>query len=505
MSSKIRTKSKIEGSGRLDGVIFNILLAGLLVIPLTIRTAIVRVYGPLIQSSRLESSLEVDFFNYYKFIFLMIIAIAVTVIFIIKLLTEHYKIQQDKYTTVLAGLYLTVLVSLLLADYKSLALFGHLYEGSLSYLCYLLIFFVCINISYDIDKLRNVLSVLSVVIVINAIFGLLNYFGTYILQYSIFKTLFTADFAALEKGAVGSTYNNPNYASGISAVFFMIFFTMTLLDDTKRRWIYLAVTCLSFASILAALSTSGFFTIVVMIPLALILLGKSIDVKKALAPVFILVIVCSAIYYPMSAHDPKLYKETFGFFVETAKKVTLSNGIVYAAESRGYERIKSKNINVALEEVFGLSKPEASAGSGRLHIWAKTLELIKERPTFGYGMGTLKLYYDNSDPYHAVSDTIVTKPHNYYLGLVFGMGMIGALGFFTLVIMHTLDFLKEFFIKKRSIHPVHLSLFIGMGAYLIQALFNDSVIGMSVIFWAIFGISAGLLRQELASTIQGRK
>lgn len=491
--------------GRFDRGIYNLLLVGLLVIPLTIRTAIVKVYGPLIQSSTLENSLTIDFFNYYKFVLLIMLSIAVSVIFIVKIITERHDLRADKFTAFLAVLYIAVLISLALADYKSLALYGHLYEGSLSYICYMLIFFVCLNMRYDIDRLKNILNVFTVVVVINAALGLLNYYGVNVLQYPLINALLTSDFAALESGTVSSTYNNPNYASGISAVFFMMFFTMTLLESSKRRWYYLGVACLSFATLLSALSTSGFFTIVVMIPLTLVLLMKKFVLKKMLAPAFILVIICSAIYYPLSAHNPRLYKETFGFFAETVKKITLSNRVAYAAESGGYERIKSKNRDAALEEVFGLSKPEASAGSGRLRIWDNTLKLIKKRPIFGYGLGTMILYYDNNDPDQAFRGNIVSKPHNVYLGLAFGTGLIGLLAFLALVISHSFDFFKELLIKKRKIHPVHLSLFIGIGTYLIQALFNDSVIGMSVIFWIIFGVSAGLLRQETQVVIEGKK
>lgn len=490
------------GISSLDKAIFIILVAGLLLIPLLMRTVVVNVHGPLIQDTIWANNIELEFFNYYKFVLLIIVTIITVGLFVLKLLAEGYRLIIDRFAIVWIVLYLAVLISLLFADYKSAALYGHMYEGSLSYICYLLLFFICLNIRYDMVKLRYILYAFAVIVGINTVMGLLKYYGVDIFQFQLIKGLLTSEYVAINEGGyISSTFSNPNYASGISAVFFMSFFTMALLDDSRRRWLYLVITCLSFAFLLSALSTSGFITIVILIPAAIIPAVRIVSFKRIVATLVLLITLCSGIYYPMVAHNPDLYNETFGYIFGSIQKITSTPGVAYAAEGdpAGYEVIRSTNINDALQEVFGLPKPGVGAGSGRLYIWDKTWALIKERPFTGYGLGTLGLYFDHNDPQKIAQlynqDTIVTKAHNYYVGLAFGMGLTGLVLFLMLVIVQAIRFVKALISNKDRIHPVHFSITMGLGAFLIQALVNDSVIGMSVIFWILSGISSGLLRQ----------
>lgn len=197
-----------------------------------------------------------------------------------------------------------------------------------------------------------------------------------------------------------------------------------------------------------------------------------------------------------------MYSETFGLFIQTFGKIGWVQRVAYAEEfrtSEGIERLNSTNPDDALEEVFGLPKPGISAGSGRTYIWRKTWELIKERPFFGYGLGSLELYVDNNDLQKVAGlwyeNSIITKPHSYYLSIAYGIGIPGLLLFLALVFYHVVDMFRLWMKKNQSVNYIQLSLFLGVLTFMVQALFNDTVIGMSLIFWIIFGVSVGVVKQ----------
>ena len=483
------------------------MLLGLLIIPLTIKTTVVDIFGPYILRDVYHSSFIVDLYNYYKFIFLNIFTVILVAVFLMKFYHKDYQFKFNKTDINWALLFIFVLVSLMLAEYKAAALYGHMYEGTISYICYLLIFFVCMYVDYNQANLKRILDILTVIVVINALMSLLYYFGVDILQNKfVLKLMVPANIQINPGSYLISTLNNPNYVSGISAVLFMIFFSMSLLEQSKTRWYYLCITCISFALALSTLSTSGFLTILILIPVSLFIISKIVSLKKTVVPLLLIIIIGIGTYIPMAEYNPILKYETTGFLMRAVQKISWTTEEVYAQElsnDKGYQELESQDATGALNEAYDFPDPVLSAGSGRLYIWRKTIELIKERPLLGYGLGTMEFYFDNNDPNKVdgffYGNYIITKPHSYFLGIAYGIGIPGLIAFLVLVFQQVFKTLKTIFKRDIELNIVHISIFIGILAFLFQALFNDSVVGMSIIFWLLFGISSGLLRQAYSS------
>ena len=127
--------------------------------------------------------------------------------------------------------------------------------------------------------------------------------------------------------------------------------------------------------------------------------------------------------------------------------------------------------------------------SGRVFIWRETIDLIKERPFLGYGYASL-VYELNSysifDPGTKwPSNDIFDKPHNSYLEIAYGGGLLSLAAFMLLFVnlfFHGLESLRENF------DPRNLSVFMAMLAFLIQALINDSNVGSYPVMFIFFGI-----------------
>ena len=87
---------------------------------------------------------------------------------------------------------------------------------------------------------------------------------------------------------------------------------------------------------------------------------------------------------------------------------------------------------------------KASSADGRLFVWSICLDMIKERPLFGYGIGGIEKHYMDAQaayfsmhpdsPYVMLADN-VTHPFNEYIKLTVNYGLAGlAMAFFVLVL-----------------------------------------------------------------------
>lgn len=77
---------------------------------------------------------------------------------------------------------------------------------------------------------------------------------------------------------------------------------------------------------------------------------------------------------------------------------------------------------------------KASSADGRLFVWSICLDMIKERPLFGYGIGGIEKHYMDAQaayfsmhpdsPYVMLADN-VTHPFNEYIKLTVNYGLVG--------------------------------------------------------------------------------
>lgn len=80
---------------------------------------------------------------------------------------------------------------------------------------------------------------------------------------------------------------------------------------------------------------------------------------------------------------------------------------------------------------------------GRLHIWPVALQLITEKPFFGYGFGTEEFLFVLKK--HTMLGYHIYLTHNSYLGMTLQLGVVGAIIFF--LPLFILSF-KELFSKR---------------------------------------------------------
>ncbi|SMB88292.1 intein C-terminal splicing region [Desulfonispora thiosulfatigenes DSM 11270] len=532
--NKLKNKVKPLQNGlvdysRIDNNIWKTLLAMLVLIPLTIKMHPTDHISPIIGDHFEPTGFTIDVFSYYKYALLLLGTSILIMFFLTKMVSKGYTLKQDNTNLPLFIFMVLVLLSAIFADYKHLALIGmyNRYESALAFLCYGFIFLIAANITYTEKKVTYIIRALYPVAFINTILGLTWFYGTNILDYEAVRKFLTPSTMPLDTltGYILATLPNPNYVSGIGAVLCCIFVTKAIFDrNLIDKVINLIFATMSFALILTSLSTSGFVTIVIALPVLVLFMLKSNTKKNAFITLAIVLVIFTGTYNVLNAHNERVRYESIGFFTEMAEKAKAK------IEASKPEEIKPEEIEqeappvqeppaedpiteepqveepkveeaplVDIATEFNLPASGTTFGSGRGYIWAETLKLIKQNPIFGYGFDTYPFHFPQNDPNKITGlytmDVTVDKPHNFYLGLAYSAGIVTLLAFLSLIFINIYRHFKIYLTGINSeLKYLIATLFMGWLAFLIQWIFNDSRIGTTFIFWIIFGVSTSLIR-----------
>lgn len=157
---------------------------------------------------------------------------------------------------------------------------------------------------------------------------------------------------------------------------------------------------------------------------------------------------------------------------------------------------------------FGFEGRE-KIGSSRGYIWSRTIPLLKDTILIGHGADTYPMYFPQSDyiaktKYVGNAFALVDKPHNMYLQIAVNLGVVSLFMFLVILIIY-------FTSAINAQRTVYSSLKHGDGAgndenkpqlnrgssvgilgaiiaYLVSAIFNDSLISVAPVFFLILGL-----------------
>ncbi len=533
---------EINETKTIDRVIYVLLLLSLFLIPLFIKAHIQGFVSPSL--TFMNTGMQADIFSYYKYIFLIILTVLINILFLYKTLFLQNEIVKSKLNLLVGVLAVFVILSTIFSPFKSLALHGmfNRHEGALTYICYLAIFLVAANTKFSSKQLHGFLYSLYPFVIINMLLGLWLFNGKNLLEVDWIKNLILGsipDGAQVSNGAtLWATVSNPNYISGIGSVTTVLFLVWAIFDKNKlRSVINIIIATLSFVMILTSFSTSGFLTVLVLLPVILILVLFNKNKVKSLIVLVAFLVLATSVYVPMTKKNDRVWNESFGSVVNILgiqQKETPKNEISAPETEKPSSEakkettdLKKKNTNSEKQNPVSKKNSEKvrlnqeskssseptdgefkiptlpqsgiSAGTGRVYIWEKTLETAMEKPLFGYGMDTYSFVFPQNDIDKIAGlrtyNVIVDKPHNMYLGLLIGSGAFALLVFILLIVSVLIKGLKAVWKRNttQSENAVMLTLFSGFIAYIVQGLMNDSVVGSAVIFWILLGVLVSIL------------
>jgi putative inorganic carbon (HCO3(-)) transporter len=127
------------------------------------------------------------------------------------------------------------------------------------------------------------------------------------------------------------------------------------------------------------------------------------------------------------------------------------------------------------------------AGSSRVFIWGKMIELVKSRPFTGYGIENLQEPFTQrfeQDMIHIFNDVFfVDKAHNEYLNIAAATGIPSLIAYLCFIGQVVFKSLKG--LERKAAHIPYIAAVLG---YLCQAFFSISVVSVAYIFWVFLGI-----------------
>lgn len=502
MSKKVIKKSALtQGIERIDNYAFYILLLVMGIMPLLVRGKAINVISPKIEPF-IGSGIKVDFFTYYKMLFLIILTSLALLLFLYKVKEYKYEIKNSYINIPIIILLAWALLSTLLSKYKYTALIGiyNRNEGLLTILCYLILFFIAANIKTNKKSLTKVLWALGLVTIINTIMSVLNFYGYQLIKSPLLNALIIPE--SLKQSVAGyimATLNNPNYVAGFGGVITVFFLFVMLISQSRSVKLLSAFLTLSaFAMTLVGLSSGGFITLIATMPLVIVLV-VILKGWRALAPIVGIILLCSGVFVILNSHNAQIKSET----------IDEVNGLIRQQSSRlitpptALAAPKPSFVPTITEEHFKLPTPSTSMGSNRGYIWENTFKLIKERPVFGYGFDTYIYNFPQHDINKAVGmgryDIIVDKPHNMFLGMAYNAGIPFALLFIVIIGLYLRDCIK--LVRQRNEDNIDreelgwsIAICLFVITFLIQGLVNDSIIATTTIFWVLLGLSVGINR-----------
>jgi O-antigen ligase len=483
---------------QVDHKLMWLFLALIGIVPFLIRLKIIDFASPKIIMAILDTGQQSDLFSYYKWVFLLCLAIIAIVFLMFKILVYKYELRKFYINIPLFLLVLFVIISLVSAEYKGISLVGlyKQHDGTLTYLSYFALFFVAANTIIKEWFSKYLIIILGIIISIDALVVLSSFFGKDLFQFTVIKSLFIPhNLHSYMSGSFTSLLSNQNYDSGMAAAFFAFFFAFVLLETRIKQYLlYLIFLLVSFAVILGSLSSSGFVSVVIISPLIVAVAFLSRQRKQTLMKAGAAFVLCIIVFILMNAHNPRVYEETLGStcsIIQPIQEVGINN----QAESQS-DKI-TKEVTASESDIFRLPAQGHSAGNGRVYIWNETLKLIQKKTFTGYGQDTLSYYFPQNDINKIAGlgtyNTLISKPHNLYLGIAYGSGIPAMLTLLYLFFMHFYR-TGQYLIKAERNHTVILpaALFLFFCAFTVQWLFNDSVIGSAAIFWTLLGISVSL-------------
>jgi O-antigen ligase len=148
------------------------------------------------------------------------------------------------------------------------------------------------------------------------------------------------------------------------------------------------------------------------------------------------------------------------------------------------------NFGTRLASIFQFG---GGSGQTRTEIWQAALAAIKARPVFGWGADTFRLVFPKFKPVTYVRDaggqSVADNAHDYPLQLATGIGVLGAVMFYAIVVWAGVRSFRTVFARSDASRIVLGAFWAASFGYLIMLFFGLSVTGNTFLLWITLGMA----------------
>jgi O-antigen ligase len=278
--------------------IIGLLFSGIvLILPLIVRLKIIRASAQMYAYYPLNNGFVVDLVVYYKNIFFIITASLLTMFFIGERIfpdnpipTGLMKYSRNKKYMVLSFIFLSfIVISYVFSEHKDVSLLGapNSYEGTLTWVGYIIIFLLSINYFDDHFYINYIEKSITKILIIISIIGLIEYFWkspleTKLLQHLVLPKEQWNQLGQLKitsyLGRITTTLSNPNYMGQFLVLIMPIFFKSLFNQDSHknsyRHILYIGISFISILTLFISGAKAAIFAFFVGLLIQLLLFRK---------------------------------------------------------------------------------------------------------------------------------------------------------------------------------------------------------------------------------------
>ena len=340
----------------------------------------------------------------------------------------------------------TLFIASIFSKYREIAFWGTFSssEGFFVICTYILLFIVSTNYFKINKKSFNLILIAPTIM---CIYGILQFYGYDPVQKIILGEIVTNSTI----GLIG----HRNFFSTYIILFISIYLPYYIFNGGKK---YFICSSIMFAALLCTTTRSGWVAFAIMIFIGLIFIFKRKDCLKRAFAVFM---IFTSIFITIN------YTSSGAIFNRASIIIDEANGVTNA--------IINKDIDIS-----------DRYGSSRIFIWKMAMKAFLDKPLLGEGPDTLKsrLMEDYKEKYmsYAKHGDYFEKSHNEILEYAVSGGIFTALSFCILIICIICGLLKNIKDDRFKI------LFLMIISYIIQSMFNISVIMVAPIVWILLGV-----------------
>lgn len=340
------------------------------------------------------------------------------------------------------------------------------------YLIFIIYFFLYFLITNNINnkiEFNSIIKLFSIISLIIALYTIIQYYNL--------------DPYLNDLARITSTIGQKNWISNYLALIFPIIFSYFLLEKiTKNKVFYYLLLSIVYITLMICQSRGIWISIGLTLLIGIFFIYKF------------------KIYKEFKNNQKWLYLLLITFLIIT---------IIYSTDS--FLNINRSTITVSQRASSTFDEQDPSIN---MHIltWKNALQMIKDNPWWGSGIGTFKINYLNyqaeflkNNPDYLEYFSNAREAHNEYLQLGAELGLIG-LGILVSIIFIFYNVASSFLKKEKNIEKkmILFGLFLGITCFLIHSLFTFPfhVPALGSTFFIILGLTIVHLKDYNLSIYQ---
>jgi len=323
----------------------------------------------------------------------------ITLWFIIQYKNKKIIIQQSEYYIPIIGFILWCFISLTWVEDGFIAI-----VMLAQFISYGLIFFLTVNAFKNEKNFKLIFKVLIVILFAVSFLGLLQH---YLVDSSFIQNLF------LQAHPPGATFANKNMATHFVVIVLPLSLVMFLEANNSRHYIYYSLV-LFVATLFLMYTYSRQAYLAIFIELSFFSIFIAFD-------------------YMQNKSNALILKVPYKKEKVAAILLIIVSLILIPSTLKNEQKSESKIIQK-------ISKINIQGGSGRFPAWVNTIEMIKDHPIRGVGVGqwpeSYPKYYDSNMKDVIFNEKLrLSRLHNDYLEMFANVGLIGYIFLIWIVIL----------------------------------------------------------------------